>query len=134
MASCTNGDKVPGDFPADLKAQDYKKYKNEIAEKYIRDYEQVIGAPVMEHIEEIVIATPVTFARYLGTPEGAIYGYSSETWDNVVSRTATQDMEPKIKNLYFCGGHAARGDGYPSAYITGAMTADAVINDLRRGK
>ena len=125
---------MPGDFPADLKAQDYKKYKNEIAEKYIRDYEQVIGAPVMEHIEEIVIATPVTFARYLGTPEGAIYGYSSETWDNVVSRTATQDMEPTIKNLYFCGGHAARGDGYPSAYITGAMTADAVINDLRRGK
>ncbi|MBR1810106.1 MAG: NAD(P)/FAD-dependent oxidoreductase [Clostridia bacterium] len=125
---------MPGDFPEDLKAQDYKKFKNDIAEKYIRDYEQTMGVSVIPHIEEIVVATPVTFARYLGTPEGAIYGYSNETWDNVVARTALKDMENKIPGLYFCGGHGVRGDGYPSAYITGAMTAKDVIKDLRRGK
>lgn len=125
---------MPGDFPENLAPQDYKKFKNEIAEKYIRDYEQTMGVCVMDHIEEIVIATPVTFARYLGTPEGAIYGYASETWDNVVSRSALKDLENKIPNLFFCGGHAARGDGYPSAYITGAMTANDVIKELRRGK
>ena len=125
---------MPGDFPEHLSAQDYKRYKNEIAEKYIRDYEQTLGVSIMDHIEEIVVATPVTFARYLGTPDGAIYGYASETWDNVVARTALQDLENKIPNLYFCGGHGARGDGYPSGYITGALTAEAVVNELRRGK
>ena len=85
-------------------------------------------------IEEIAVATPVTFARYLGTPEGAIYGYANEEWDNVITRTALKDLENRIPNLHFCGGHAARGDGYPSAYITGAMAAEDVIKELRREK
>lgn len=125
---------MPGDFPEDLTPRDYKKYKNKIAEKYIRDYEKTMGVSVMDHIEEIVVATPATFARYLATPDGAIYGYSSETWDNVVARTAMNDAESKVAGIYFCGGHTSRGDGYPSGYITGAMAAEAVIKDLRRGK
>lgn len=123
---------MPADFPAELKPQEYKAYKNKIAEKYIRDYEQTLGVSVMEHIEEIAVATPATFARYLATPGGAIYGYASEEWDNVVARTALKDLENQIPNLFFCGGHGLRGDGYPSAYITGAMTADDVIKQLRR--
>ena len=91
-----------------------------------------MGVSVVEHIEEIAVATPVTFARYLATPDGEIYGYASEKWDNVVSRSALMDNENKIPHLYFCGGHGARGDGYPSAYITGAMTANSVIESLRR--
>ena len=93
-----------------------------------------MGISVMEHVEEIVVATPVTFARYLATPEGAIYGYDSGEWDNVVGRTALKDMENKIPRLHFCGGHGLRGDGYPSAYITGAMAAKDVINALGREK
>ncbi|MBQ7228880.1 MAG: NAD(P)/FAD-dependent oxidoreductase, partial [Clostridia bacterium] len=75
-----------GDFPADLKPQDYKKYKNALAEKYIRDYEELLGIDIRSHIEEISVATPVTFARYLSTPNGSIYGYMSQGWDNVVNR------------------------------------------------
>ena len=125
---------MPGDFPEDLKPEDYKKWKNAVAEKFIRDYEKTMGVSVMDHIEEIVIATPATFARYLATPDGAIYGYANEEWDNVVSRTAMKDAEQKIPHLHFCGGHGLRGDGYPSAYITGAMTANDVIKALGREK
>ena len=125
---------MPGEFPETLRPQDYKKYKNELAEKYIRLYEETVGVSVTDHIEEIVVATPVTFARYLGTPDGAIYGYANEGWDNVVTRTMLKDMENKISNLYFCGGHGIRGDGYPSAYITGAMAARDVIKALKEGK
>ena len=125
---------MPGDLPETLRPQDYKKYKNKVAEEYIADYEQVMGVNVRGHIEEIVIATPVTFARYLGTPEGAIYGYDSKGWDNVVARTVAQPMEETVKNLFFCGGHSVRGDGYPSAYITGAMAARKVIDELKEGK
>lgn len=125
---------MPGDLPETLRPEDYKKYKNQIAEEYIRDYEETIGVSVRDHIEEIVIATPVTFARYLGTPGGEIYGYESKTWDNVVARTVAQPLEERVPNLFFCGGHSMRGDGYPSAYITGAMTARNVIRELKEGK
>lgn len=125
---------MPGDFPETVTAQDYKKFKNAVAEKYIKDYEQVMGVSVIPHVEEIVIATPVTFARYLGTPDGCIYGYASQAWDNVVARTVLKDIEYNIPNLHFCGGHHIRGDGYPSGYITGAMAGEAVIKELKEEK
>ena len=125
---------MPGDFPETVDARSYKKYKEEIAEKYILDSEKALGISIMPHIEEIVIATPVTFARYLGTPDGCIYGYANQTWDNVVSRTALKDTENNIPNLFFCGGHGVRGDGYPSGYITGAFTAADVIKELEEEK
>jgi prolycopene isomerase len=125
---------MPGDFPETIRPQDYKKYKNEVVEKYIRHYEKTLGLSIMDHIEEFVIATPVTFARYLGTPDGEIYGYASMEWDNVVARTVVKDMENKIPNLIFCGGHSVQGDGYPSAFITGEMAAKQAIKELKEGK
>ena len=123
---------IAGDFPEDMTAREYKAYKNAVAEKYIKDYEETMGISIRPYIEEIVIATPVTFARYLGTPEGAIYGYQTEGWDNIVGRIALEPMEFNIPNLYFCGGHHTRGDGFPSGYITGDKTARAVLRDLKK--
>ena len=123
----------PGDLPEDLTPETYKKYKNALAEKYIKDYEAVMGMDIIGHIEEISVATPVTFARYLGTPEGTIYGYANEGWDNIIARSATEEMDYTIKNLYFCGGHYIRGDGYPSGYLTGHMAAQKAIKAIREG-
>ena len=125
---------MPEDFPEELKPEEYKKFKNGIARKYIEDYEKRMGLSILPHIEEIAVATPVTFARYLGTPGGEIYGYASTEWDNVVNRTVFKDLENRIKNLYFCGGHSIRGDGFPSGYITGEMAALDAIRDLKEGK
>ena len=125
---------MPGDFPDQMRPDEYKKWKNEYADKYIRDFETVLGLDVRSHIEEISIATPATFARYLGTPDGCIYGYANQSWDTVVSRSALKDTENKIKNLHFCGGHGIRGDGYPSGYMTGWMAAENVIRELKEGK
>ena len=91
-----------------------------------------MGISILPHIEEISVATPVTFARYLSTPRGAIYGYANEGWDNVVTRTAMKDLDYDTANLYFCGGHYIRGDGYPSGYQTGDMAAKAVIAALKK--
>ena len=124
----------PGDLPEDLSPENYKKFKNDIAEKFIKDYEQLMGISIIPHIEEISIATPITFARYLSTPRGAVYGYSNGGWDNVVTRAAMEAMDYDTANLYFCGGHYIRGDGYPSGYMTGEMAAKAVIRALKEGK
>ena len=121
------------DIPKDLKPEDYKKYKNDIAKSFIEDYEKTTGISITPHIEEIEVATPVTFARYLGTPEGTIYGYKLSDWDNLLSRISGEKDEYTIKNLSFCGGHAFRGDGYSSAYVTGDTVGKRVVKRLKGG-
>lgn len=122
------------DIPSTLTADKYKEYKNSIAERYIKDYEQVTGVDVLNHIEEISIASPVTFARYLGTPIGEVYGYKVSDWDNIINRTVCSKSEQKIKNLYFCGGHQDMGDGFSCAYSSGKSTAEQVIQSIKEGK
>jgi prolycopene isomerase len=121
------------DVPKDLKPEDYKKYKNRLAEEYIEDYEKLMGIDIRSHIEEISIATPVTFARYLGTPEGTIYGYALSGWDNILGRISCEKDEYTIKGLSFCGGHAFRGDGYSSAYVTGDTIGQRVVKSIKGG-
>ena len=121
------------DVPKDLKPQDYKKYKNALAKKYIEDAEKVLGISIMPHIEEISVATPVTFARYLGTPEGTIYGYKLSGWDNLMARIAGEKADYAIPGLNFCGGHYIRGDGYSCAYIMGDTVAKKVVKRLKGG-
>ena len=121
------------DVPKDLKPEDYKKYKNDLAKKYIEDCEQTLGISIMPHIEEISVATPVTFARYLGTPEGTIYGYKLSGWDNLMARTAGEKNDYTIPGLSFCGGHYIRGDGYSCAYIMGDTIGKRVAKRLKGG-
>ncbi len=121
-----------GDFPTDVTAENYKKFKNEFVRHYIEDYEKTMGIDIMSHIEEIAIATPVTFARYLNTPKGAIYGYETSGWDNVMLRSVGSKMEPKIPGLTFVGGHSDFGDGYNSSYQTGHDAALQVVARLKK--
>ena len=121
------------DVPKDLTPQGYKKYKNDLAKKYIEDAEKVLGISIMPHIEEISVATPVTFARYLGTPEGTIYGYKLSGWDNLMARTAGEKSDYAIPGLSFCGGHYIRGDGYSCAYIMGDTIGKRVAKRLKGG-
>ena len=118
------------DVPKDLKPENYKKYKNELAKKYLEHAEKTLGISIIPHIEEISVATPVTFARYLGTPEGTIYGYMLSGWDNLMARIAGEKEDYAIPGLSFCGGHYTRGDGYSSAYIVGDTIAKKVVKKL----
>lgn len=124
------------DLPKDMKPQDYKKYKNDLAKKFIEDYEQFSGLKIQEHIEEISVATPVTFARYLGTPDGTIYGYNLSGWDSILFRIQADaaNKDNTIPGLQFCGGHGTHGDGYSSAYLSGSNTANKVIKLVKEGK
>ncbi len=122
------------DIPTDLKPETYKKWKNEIAKRYIENYEKTMGIDVMSHIEEIEIATPITFARYLGTPAGEVYGYVTSDWDSILARIQSNETDYTVKNLTYCGGHGMRGDGYSCAYMTGQIAADAVIAKFKGGK
>lgn len=118
----------------DIRPHEYKRKKDEIAKKLIAQYEKATGIIISDAIEEISIAAPPTFARYLGSPQGNIYGYQGELWDNMLSRTMTMKEEQWIKGLYFCGGHSFRMDGYSSAYTTGITMGNMVANKAKEGK
>jgi len=113
----------------------YVPFKNKFAKKVLENLEKVTGANILEHIEEIEIATPVTFARYLRTPKGTIFGYLSDTWDGLIPRALTlKEDTTRIPGLRFTGGHGFQGIGYNSSMLTGRTIANMAINDIKGGK
>ena len=114
----------------DVKAKDYKKLKNKIAKRMIETYEKKLGIEITPYIEEIVIAAPPTFARYLNTPNGTPYGYRLLPWDTMINRIMNLKNESPIKNLYFTGAHAERGDGYSSTYAQGGSVGKRILKEV----
>ena len=120
---------------ADVKVEDYFKVKDQIARETIEDFEKTVGIDIMSHIEEIEIATPETWARYLGTPQGDVYGYACGTWDGMFPRVQSgHKHDYTIKGLRFVGGHGTQMDGYSQAYLSGREQARYMLEDIERGK
>lgn len=122
-----------GDSWDNISPSEYPKLKDKIAEELITRYENATGINIRDNIEEIEIATPETFARYLRGPEGEIYGYFGQPWDQMIARTMSfvKEDEP-IKNLHFCGGHGYLLDGYSSAYQSGLSAAKLANKKLSK--
>lgn len=123
-----------GDVMRDVKPENYKKYKTKIAKDMIETCEKALNIEITPYIEEIEIALPPTFARYLNTPLGTPYGYMLEKWDSMVPRTMEFDFDQPFSNFLFCGASQERGDGYGCAYFTGQKAANEIIKKVRRGK
>jgi len=121
---------------ADVTEEEYFKIKDRIARECVERYEEVTGCDLQSHIEEIVVASPVTWARYLGTPRGDVYGYEPHTWDGMFPRVqcGTEDHDYTVKGLRFVGGHGTQMDGYSQAYLSGAEQARYTLNDIKEGK
>jgi len=118
---------------ADVREEDYVKTKREVADQMITNVEKVMGYKIREHIEEIEIASPVTFARYMHSPQGSIYGYASLKWDGMSSRLLSSGMEQTIPGLFFVGGHGPSLSGYFPTYTNGNNTAFQVMGYVRGG-
>lgn len=116
--------------------EEYFKLKNRLAKKIISNFESKTGIVLTPYIEEISIASPLTFARYLGVPEGSVYGYMTKDWDSILSRIASQGADFPIKGLKPIGTSGQRGDGYSSAYMCGSIVAKAALkeSDAKGGK
>ncbi len=114
--------------------EEYFKLKDKIAMDAVMDYERVSGLDIRSHIEELVVASPVTWARYLGTPYGDVYGYEPRTWDGMFPRVQSIHLDYTVKGLRFCGGHGTQMDGYSQAYLSGAEQARHMLLDMKEGK
>ncbi len=121
-----------GDVMKGVRPQDYKKFKTEVARDMIETCEKALNISIIPYIEEIEIALPPTFARYLNTPLGTPYGYMLEKWDSLLPRTIQYIADQPFDNFFFCGASQERGDGYCCAYYTGEKAGDLVVKAIKK--
>lgn len=112
---------------------DYFKAKDRIANDMITVFERETGCHIRDSIEQISIASPTTYARYCGHPEGVIYGYEAAGWDSLMPRMMMMAEDAKLfPGLRFAGGYAMRASGYSSAYISGDLSGRQTVGDLKK--
>ncbi len=114
-----------------LSQEDYVKFKNDGVKKMLRILKEKTGIDIEDHIEEIAVASPWTFARYLNVPEGAVYGYETADWDGMMARMMMLSTDYPVKGLRPIGAAGPRGDGYSAAYICGQLMALNALKDLK---
>jgi len=119
-------------FSKEVNEANYFRVKNEIASQLIQAFSEATGVSIQDAIEEIEIATPVTFARYGGHPNGTIYGYLAKGYDNLVPRLMSYQVEDYLANVHFCGGFSTRLSGFSSSYLSGEMAAKQTLQDLKK--
>ncbi len=121
-----------GDVMNGVKPQDYKKFKTEVARDMIETCEKALNISITPYIEEIEIALPPTFSRYLNTPLGTPYGFMLEKWDSMLPRTIQYVGDQPYDNFFFCGATQERGDGYGCAYHTGEKAGGLVVKAIKK--
>lgn len=115
-----------------VKEEDYFKLKNEIAEYLIDRFEQATHTVIHDCIEEIAVATPQTYARYCGHPQGCIYGYESQPRDGLLNRIQMVEEDRFVEGLRIGGGWGERLLGFPSSYKSGVNEATRTLKDMEK--
>ena len=113
-------------------AEDYFKVKNEVAASMIDRFEKSTDTHIRDHIEEIAVATPITYARYCGHPQGTVYGYESQYWDGLLPRVMMVEEDHFVPGLRIGGGYGERLLGYPSSYKSGYNEAVRTLRDMEK--
>lgn len=119
-------------FSEEATEENYYDLKNKIANHFIDFFEKTTNLSIREAIEEIEIASPATFARYGGHPDGCIYGYMPKGYDNVIPRMMNEVNENCLMHVHFCGGFASRLSGYYNTYFSGELAALKTLQDMKR--
>ncbi len=103
----------------------YHKEKFKCAESMLRRVEAIFPN-VRGHIEELEVATPLTHMRYLGHPDGAIYGFEQYTKDSMFFQPGRYSP---IEGLYFASGWI--GDcGFQPTLHAGMAAAGSIMKKL----
>jgi len=106
----------------------YHRTKYRCAEAMLRRVEEIYPG-IRDHLEELEVATPLTHMRYLGHPNGAIYGFEQHTKDSMFFQPGRHSP---IQGLYFAGGWI--GDcGFQPTLEAGLSAARSIIRKLSAG-
>lgn len=112
----------------------YFNTKTEIGSTMIDLLKRKLNIDISNNIEEVEIATPWTFSRYLNSPKGSAYGHEVSRWDNVIARTLNVEKDYTVEGLYPIGCDSTKGDGYSSAYMVGKEMADLALERMKNNE
>lgn len=116
-----------------ISPEDYEATKWSVAKKAIEEVEEKAGFRIQGNIEEIEVATPVTVARYIGTPDGTPYGYRQNQRENIVARMISKNKNQPIKGFKTVGAFGASGDGYVQNLNEGHAIANMTLKEMEEG-
>jgi len=106
----------------ELSAEEYHKTKYKCGNIIIDRLEKMYPG-IRSHIEEIEVATPLTYMRYLHHPEGSIYGFEQD----LTSSVFFFPREDQVENLTFANGWV-NICGFGPNYMYGAQVAEKILN------
>lgn len=109
--------------------EEYTKRKDEYLEEVLNFLYQYYPK-VKGHIEEIECATPVTLMRYLGSPNGSVYGVDAHWKDMIANK---MEFDSPIRGFYFCGASVFVG-GFNNCMLSGKAVVDKVLSDQKQQK
>lgn len=118
------------DFDKIVTSANYFTLKEKIARHFVEVVERTINVSLVDAIEEIEVATPVSFARYNGHPSGTLYGYLAKGYDNLLARMLNEKQELYLKNLHFCGCFGTRLSGFLASYLSGEDAALLTLQEM----
>lgn len=119
---------------ANIEPENYFEAKDRLASKLVSVYEAATGINIRDSIEELEVATPLTFARILGTPQGVGFGYRSDGINSLLSRISTESKDRDVNGLSFCGGWDVQLAGVSSSIASGRNCAYAALCELQDDK
>ncbi len=112
-----------GDVWDRIAPADYASTKFAYAETLL-DLMDTTYPGVRDVIEEVDVATPVTVARYLGHPGGAIYGYDQDVTEGWLFRHSERD--PGVPGLHLAGSWSGMG-GFQPTLEAGSRVARRIL-------
>lgn len=118
------------DVWGDFTQREYVHKKQELFKKVMDNFEKDTGIIIHDCIEEIELASPWTFAHFLNTPEGTVYGYRVDDWDTMLSRLIAIRKDQPIRGFKTCGAAGARGDGYNMTYTNGNDIGKIILEEM----
>ena len=119
------------DIWGEIDPKDYFKCKEELAKKAIKHYEEVRGISISPYIEEIEVATPWTFARFLATPQGGVYGIKMNKWNTILTALLGIRRDQPIDGFKTTGASGARGDGYSQSLWSGRDIGLLALEEIK---
>jgi prolycopene isomerase len=105
--------------------RDYYDVKHRVADQMLGVVEKLYPK-LRGHIEEMEIATPLTFLRYLGHPRGSIYAFDHHIKDSEIFIP----NRLHVKGLYGVGGWVGLC-GFQPTLQSGVITARRIMKELR---
>jgi len=109
-----------------LSPSDYLRHKDRLAGCMLERAERAYPG-LRDHIEELVVSTPLTNLRYTGNPGGSIYGWANTPAQNPAWRMGHR---APLRGLWFAGAWSQPGGGYEPCIGSGRAAALEVLREL----